>query len=177
MKNFKYILTILFFTLFSSTVYSETTIAVLDVVKLLKESKAAVSMKDQLNAVAKKYTDEDLKKQKEIQKQEEELLRQKSTLTPEAFSDRKNAFEKIVIEFNKSSQTKRKALSKAEKDAVSQIEDEVEKIVKNIIETDKITAVFRKSSVILSDNSIDITQKVVDELNKKLSSVTVKVTP
>ena len=177
MKNFKYILIFLFYTLFSSTAYSESTIAVLDVVKLLKESKAAISMKDQLNAVAKKYTDEDLKKQKEIQKQEEELLRQKSTLTPEAFSDRKNAFEKIVIEFNKSSQTKRKALSKAEKDAVSQIEDEVEKIVKKIIETDKITAVFRKSSVILSDNSIDITQKVVDELNKKLSSVTVKVTP
>ena len=94
MKNFKYILTILFFTLFSSTAYSESKIAVLDVVKLLKESKAAISMKDQLNAVAKKYTDDDQKKQKEIQKQEEELLRQKATLTPEAFSDRKNTFEK-----------------------------------------------------------------------------------
>ena len=50
-------------------------------------------------------------KQKEIQKQEEELLRQKSTLTPEAFSDRKNTFEKKVIEFNKGSQSKRRALA------------------------------------------------------------------
>ena len=177
MKNFKYILTILFFIFFIPTAYSQDKIAIIDVIQLLKDSKAAISMKDQLNAIAKKYTDEDQKKQKEIQKQEEELLRQKSTLTPEAFSDRKNSFEKIVIEFNKSSQAKRKALSKAEKKAVNEIEDEVEKIVKKIIETDKITAVFRKSSVILSDNSIDITQKVVDELNKKLSSVTVKVTP
>ena len=143
MKNFKYILTILFFTLFSSTAYSESKIAVLDVVKLLKESKAAISYKDQLNAVAKKYTDDDQKKQKEIQKQEEELLRQKATLTPEAFSDRKNTFEKKVIEFNKASQTKRKALAQAERDAVTQIEDEVEKIVKAIIDSDKITAVFR----------------------------------
>ena len=177
MKNFKYILTTFFFIFFISNAYSQSKIAIIDVIQLLRDSKAAVSMKDQLNTTAKKYTEADKKKQKEIQKQEEELLRQKSTLTPEAFSDRKNAFEKIVIEFNKSSQTKRKALSKAEKDAVSQIEDEVEKIVKKIIETDKITAVFRKSSVILSDNSIDITQKVVEELNKKLSSVTVKVTP
>ena len=177
MKNFKYILTILFFTLFSTTAFSQNNIAVLDVIKLLKESKAAISMKDQLNAVAKKYTDEDQKKQKEIQKQEEELLRQKATLTPEAFSDRKNTFEKKVIEFNKASQAKRKALATAEKDAVTQIEDEVEKIVKAIIDSDKITAVFRKSAIILGDTSIDITERVVVELNKNLSAVTVKVAP
>ena len=132
-------------------------------------------MKDQLNVVAKKFTEEDQKTQKEIQKQEEELLRQKSTLTPEAFSDRKNTFEKKVIEFNKNSQNKRKALAKAEKQAVNQIEEEVEKIVKEIIDNEKITAVFRNSAVILSDTSRDITQKVVDELNKKLSSVKVDV--
>ena len=177
MKNFKYILTILFFTLFSTTAFSQNNIAVLDVVKLIKKSKAAMSMKDQVNAVAKKYTDEDQKKQKEIQKQEEELLRQKATLTPEAFSDRKNTFEKKVIEFNKDAQAKRKALATAEKDAVTQIEDEVEIIVKAIIDSDKITAVFRKSAIILGDTSIDITEKVVEELNKKLSAVTVKVTP
>ena len=68
-------------------------------------------------------------------------------------------------------------MGKAEKEAVNQIEEEVEKIVKEIIETEKITAVFRKTAVILSDNSIDITKKVVDKLNKNLSSVTIKVTP
>ena len=85
--------------------------------------------------------------------------------------------KKKVIEFNKASQAKRKALATAEKDAVTQIEDEVEKIVKAIIDSDKITAVFRKSAIILGDTSIDITEKVVEELNKKLSAVTVKVTP
>ena len=177
MKNIKYILIFLLFTFFLSTTYSQDKIATLDVVQLLRDSKAAMSMKDQLNAIAKKYTDEDKKKQKEIQKQEEELLRQKSTLTPEAFLDRKNSFEKKVIEFNKNSQNKRKALAKAEKEAVNKIESEVESIVKDMIETKKITAVFRKTSVILSDTSIDITQKVVEELNKKLSNVAIKVTP
>ena len=177
MKNIKYILIFLLFTFFLSTAYSQDKIATLDVVQLLRDSKAAMSMKDQLNAIAKKYTAEDQKKQKEIQKQEEELLRQKSTLTPEAFLDRKNSFEKKVIEFNKNSQNKRRALAKAEKEAVNKIEDEVEAIVKDMIETEKITAVFRKTSVILSDTSIDITQKVVEELNKKLSNVAIKVTP
>ena len=78
---------------------------------------------------------------------------------------------------NKNSQNKRKALAKAEKEAVNKIENEVEGIVKDMIETEKITAVFRKTSVILSDTSIDITQKVVEELNKKLSDVAIKVTP
>tara|TARA_Y100000590_G_scaffold342770_1_gene391469 strand:+ start:1274 stop:1807 length:534 start_codon:yes stop_codon:yes gene_type:complete len=177
MKNFKYIYTFIFFILFTSISIAQDKIATLDVVQLLKESKAAISMKDQLNSVAKKYTEEDQKKQKDIQKQEEELLRQKSTLTPEAFSDRKNAFEKKVIEFNKNSQNKRRALAKAEKEAVNKIEEEVEKIVKQIIDSEKITAVFRSTAVVLSEDSIDITSKVVEELNKKLSNVTVNVTP
>ena len=166
MKHIKYILTFLLFIFIFPSAYSQDKIATLDIVQLLKDSKAALSMKDQLTTVAKKYREEEQKKQKEIQKQEEELLRQKSTLTPEAFSDRKNSFEKKVIEFNKYSQNNRKALGKAEKEAVNQIEEEVEKIVKEIIETEKITAVFRKTAVILSDNSIDITKKVVDKLNK-----------
>ena len=177
MKIYKFIITLISFTFLFTSAFAENKIATLDVVQLLKDSKAAISMKDQLNVVAKKFTEEDQKTQKEIQKQEEELLRQKSTLTPEAFSDRKNTFEKKVIEFNKNSQNKRKALAKAEKQAVNQIEEEVEKIVKEIIDNEKITAVFRNSAVILSDTSIDITQKVVDELNKKLSSVKVDVTP
>ena len=177
MKNIKYILTFILFIFFTTSAYSQNKIASLDVVQLLRDSKAALNMKEQLTAVAKKYTEEDQKKQKAIQKQEEELLRQKSTLTPEAFSDRKNTFEKKVIEFNKSSQNKRKALAKAEKDAVNQIEDEVEKIVKQIIDTENITAVFRKSALILGDTSIDITKKVVDELNKNLSNVKVNVAP
>ena len=177
MKNSRYILTFILFIFFFSSAYSQDKIATLDIVQLLRDSKAAISMKDQITIVVKEYGEEDQKKQKEIQKQEEELLRQKSTLTPEAFLDRKNSFEKKVIEFNKNSQNKRRALGKAEKEAVNQIEEEVEKIVKEIIETEKITAVFRKTAVILSDNSIDITKRVVDKLNKNLSSVTIKVTP
>ena len=176
MKNIKYILTTLFFTFFISSAYSVDKIATLDVIQLLKESKAAISMKDQINGVAKKYIEEDKKEQTKIQKKEEELLRQKSTLTPEAFSDRKNTFEKEVIEFNKKTQKKRLALSKAEKDSVRQIEDEVEKIVKEIIDTEKITAVFRNSAVILSDKSIDITPRVVIELNKRFRATAVTTT-
>ena len=177
MKNIKYVLTFLLFIFYLNPVYSQANIATLDVFKLLKDSKAAISITDQLNAVAKKYEGEGQEKQKTIQKQEEELLRQKSTLTPEAFLDRKNTFEKKVIEFNKDTQTKRKNITVARKKAIEEVEKEVEVILKKIIETDKITAVIKKTSIVLSEDSIDITQKVIDELDKKLSSVKVNITP
>ena len=63
MKNFKYILTTFFFIFFISNAYSQDKIAILDVIQLLRDSKAAVSMKDQLNTTAKKYTEADKKKQ------------------------------------------------------------------------------------------------------------------
>ena len=162
---------------FSTSLNAQSDIAVIDVVTLLKDSKAAVSMRDQLNEIAKKYTEQEKKKAGDIRKKEEELLRQKKTLTPEAFSDRKNAFEKNVIEFNKDRDAKRKALSKAERDSITKIEEVVEKVVQEIQKKDNITIVVRKSAVILSDPSIDITSKVVEALNKEISTIDVKVTP
>ena len=64
MKHIKYILTFLLFIFFFSSAYSQDKIATLDIVQLLKDSKAALSMKDQLTTVAKKYREEEQKKQK-----------------------------------------------------------------------------------------------------------------
>ena len=71
MKIYKFIITLISFTFLFTSAFAENKIATLDVVQLLKDSKAAISMKDQLNVVAKKFTEEDQKTQKEIQKQEE----------------------------------------------------------------------------------------------------------
>ena len=59
MKNIKYILTFILFIFFTTSAYSQNKIASLDVVQLLRDSKAPLNMKDQLNAVAKKYTEEE----------------------------------------------------------------------------------------------------------------------
>ena len=174
---FIFFFVLLFNLTYISNSHSQSNIAILDVLSLLKESKAAKSMKDQLDKVAKEYSDVEKKKAKEIQKKEEELLRQKSTLTPEAFSDRKNAFEKTVIEFNKTRDTNRRALAKAERESMVKIESAVEKIVKEIQTAEKIDVVIKKTAVILSEDSIDITSKVIEKLNKEVSTIDVNVTP
>ena len=174
---FIFFFVLLFNITYISNSHSQSNIAILDVITLLKDSKAAKSMKDQLDKVAKEYSDVAKKKAKEIQKKEEELLRQKSTLTPEAFSDRKNAFEKTVIEFNKTRDTNRRALAKAERESMVKIESAVEKIVKEIQTAEKIDVVIKKTAVILSEDSIDITSKVIEKLNKEVSTIDVNVTP
>ncbi|PPR43393.1 MAG: hypothetical protein CFH24_00172 [Alphaproteobacteria bacterium MarineAlpha6_Bin2] len=174
---FIFFFVLLFNITYISNSHSQSNIAILDVLTLLKESKAAKSMKDQLDKVAKEYSDVEKKKAKEIQKKEEELLRQKSTLTPEAFSDRKNAFEKTVIEFNKTRDTNRRALAKAERESMVKIESAVEKIVKEIQTAEKIDVVIKKTAVILSEDSIDITSKVIEKLNKEVSTIDVNVAP
>ena len=175
----KFILLILFAVFISvSTIkplYSQSSIAVLDVSKLLKESKASLSIQEQVKKLAKSINEDSKKNAKEIQKKEEELLRQKRTLTPEAFSDRKNAFEKIVIDFNKKRDAKRKALQSAEREAITKIEDATESIVKSISTEKNIDVVIRKAAIILSEPTTDITQDVIDKLNKQLSTIDVKV--
>ena len=177
-RLFIFFLFFIFFNItYISNSYSQSSIAVLDVLVMLKDSSAAKSMKEQLDKTAKQYTEEEKKQAKDIQKNEAELLRQQKTLTPEAFSDRKNTFEKTVIEFNKKREGKRSALAKAERESMRQIEDAVEKIVKEIQAADNISIVIKKTAVILSEESIDITSKVVEKLNKELKTVDVKIAP
>ena len=74
MKHIKYILTFLLLIFFFPSAYSQDKIATLDIVQLLKDSKAALSMKDQLTTVAKQYREEEQKKQKEIQNKKRNCL-------------------------------------------------------------------------------------------------------
>ena len=65
---FIFFFVLLFNITYISNSHSQSNIAILDVLTLLKESKAAKSMKDQLDKVAKEYSDVEKKKAKEIQK-------------------------------------------------------------------------------------------------------------
>ena len=77
-RLFIFFLFFIFFNItYISNSYSQSSIAVLDVLAMLKDSSAAKSMKEQLDKTAKQYTEEEKKQAKEIQKKEEELLRQK----------------------------------------------------------------------------------------------------
>ena len=53
----------------------------------------------------------------------------------------------------------------------------LEKIVKEIQTAEKIDVVIKKTAVILSEDSIDITSKVIEKLNKEVSTIDVNVTP
>ena len=46
-----------------------------------------------------------------------------------------------------------------------------------MITSGEITLVIRKSAVILSKDDIDITSKIVEKLNKEISTIDVKVSP
>ena len=68
-RLFIFFLFFIFFNItYISNSYSQSSIAVLDVLVMLKDSSAAKSMKEQLDKSAKQYTDEEKKQAKEIQR-------------------------------------------------------------------------------------------------------------
>ena len=95
-KKKRLLIFFLFFIFFNITYisnsYSQSSVAVLDVLTMLKDSSAAKSMKEQLDKTAKQYTDEEKKQAKEIQKKEEELLRQKKNFNARSFLRQKKYF-------------------------------------------------------------------------------------
>ena len=66
-------------------------------------------------------------------------------------------------------------MQSAEREAITKIEDATESIVKSISTEKNIDVVLRKAAIILSEPTTDITQDVIDKLNKQLSTIDVKV--
>jgi outer membrane protein len=159
----------LFFFYFSSS-FSDSAHFV-DFKKVLNKSKAGSEMQTELRnkfeAASKKFKQQD----KNLRKEESDIIVKKKILSKEEYQktievlrkkvaklqeDRKKTLNDIAISRNKS----KKSLLKA-----------INPIMKKYMEDNKIILIVDKSSVVLGDSSLELTDKIITILNKELPSL------
>ena len=104
--NFLLILLIFFSTNLFADQYPNTSIGIIDINKVLTESKAAIDATKQIEKIQKESEEESKNEDEQIIKEREKLIEQQSVMAPEAFEVKVADFEKKVQSYQIARQEK-----------------------------------------------------------------------
>lgn len=123
---------------------------------------------DELQKVFKARQDELKKKEDDLKTKRDDLQKKESVLADQVKLRKQMELEKDIVEFQKQGMTYQEEIRKKEYDMKKPILDAIQKIIEDIAKKDNFTMILNaKQGVVWAKNEIDITQRVVDEYNKK----------
>lgn len=148
-------------------------IATINIQSILRDSAAAKSTKQQIEAKRDQYQDELKKIEDKLHKEDQELAEQRSLLSPEALEQKSREFRSKITEAQKDVQQKKLRLDAAYANALNTIQEAVLKIVEKMSKDKGFVAVVPTSQLLYAQPQLDITKEVLTQLDKDLPKVTV----
>ncbi len=163
----------LFIFLFSYA-NAEQKIAFLDIQKILSKSVSGIF----LNTSIKKIQDEKLiefkNKKENLQNDEKKLIAKKNILEESKFEEQINDLKKKIINFNNERKNFSQDLNKKKLNGTNQIIKTLDPILKDYASKNSISIILQKKNILLGENSIDITQDILNLLDKKIKKINLK---
>lgn len=148
-------------------------IGVVNIQKIMRESKAAQSVRSQMQTKQKDLQSQLDAKEKELQKEDQELAKSRASLSKEQFEAKYKEFRNKVASAQSQVQKNRVALGKALNEALGTIQSNIASIVGELAKEKGLSVAISSSQVIYSAPQMDITEEVLTRLNGKLASVNV----
>lgn len=171
----KYLLALVaLLTLAAAPALAETSIGVVNIAKIMQDSKAASSVRNQLQAKQKSFQTELDTKEKALLAEDQDLVKQKDKVEKDAFEKKVKAFREKAASAQREVQEKKAQLDKSFSASLEEIQKTVQDIVKQVASEKKMTLVLSNAQVLYGDSSLDITEEVLKRLDAKLPNVAVK---
>ena len=166
-----FLLTALFLFYFSNS-FSENFVF-LDFNKVLNQSKAGASAQGQLKkkfkSVSEKFKDQD----RNLKKEETDIISQKKIITNEDYKKKVDVLRKKVASHQKNKRTAFNNIAKSRAEAKVSLLKKINPIIKKYMEENKIRMVIDKESVLIGDSTLEITNQIIETLNKEHSSLNI----
>ncbi len=150
-------------------------IAVIDIERVMVETRAAQSVRRQVQAFREQMRERFAGEEQELRREERELKRQSGTLDPATFDQRRREFERRVIDAQRRAQDASRQLDLAAKKALGEIQTVLIPVVKLLTEEMGFNIVVDKSQILFAVRTLDITEQVIRDLDQQIAEVTVKV--
>jgi Skp family chaperone for outer membrane proteins len=146
-------------------------IVTVDVQQILRDSLVAKDVQAQMDQRTDRYTKEVTSQENDLQKTQEELEKERTTLAPDAFNDRMRDFQRRYDALDNRVQATRQALQQSYNDAMTKVENTAVQIIADIAAERKANLVVAKAAVLFEAPELDITQEVIKRLDVKLPQV------
>ena len=170
----KYIVKIIVITylIFGITnAFAENKIVYVDMNKILKESKVGIFVEKELTKIHEAKLDNFNKTEEELKKEEIDLISKRNVMAREDFD--KNV--KILNEKAQEYQAQRRKwfddIGGKRNKARAEVLKTLDPIMTNYFEENKISLILYKRNIAIGTGELDVTDIIIDELNKKLPSI------
>lgn len=154
---------------------AESKVAVIDIDRILSESKAGKDIESQVKKIYKTLREDIQSREKEFRKKDQELGKERSVISAESFEKKVAAFQKEFSESQKDVQKNRVELEKAHQEAVLKVRDAMLKAAEKISEDRGFELVVPSVQVFFMKRDLDISEEVIDMIDKELPKVKVNI--
>ena len=166
---------ITFFVLSCTYTQAEQKIVYVDMKSVLNTSKAGKGAQDYLKKVLEKDTKDFANSEKELKKDEAELLEKKTILSKEEYQKKADELRKKVINFQTKKRNAFDEITKKRAEAREKLIKGIDPILKKHIKENNISLVMDKKNIIAASGvDFDITEIIIEKLNKELPSLNLK---
>ena len=146
-------------------------IGIVEVQAIMREATAAKSLQEQIEARRAQYQIEISAEEERLRGVEQELARQRSILSPEAYAKRRRDFEGDVAAVQRIVVDRRRELDQAYAGGVRILQIEVTKIIEEIATKKGITLVLPQAQTLYVDKELRISREVLKLLDERLPDV------
>lgn len=146
-------------------------VIVVDVQAALQKSSAAKSIRAERDHYAQTYQSEMDEQRKSLKDVENQLLKEKAALPSEEWQTKARAFERQVYDFNQRFQKSNQAIEKSFRTAMGELSQALAQVTEEVAGEMGANLVLHKMQVFLHDPRMEVTQIVIDRLNKRFPSI------
>ena len=152
---------------------TELKIGVVEPQKILDGTKSGKKIKDSLAEYVKVRQRLIDQEEEDLKKMEEDLVKQGAVLSPEAKKEKEEVFRRRMVDYQRKVQQLNQEVQAKKKEVLDEFNKTIEQIVRSIADKEQITLVVEKSNngsgsvIIYSHPSLDLTERVIKELDAK----------
>ncbi len=148
-------------------------VAVININAIRQNALAVRSIAEQIGKYRSAFQAEIKKEEEALRTANQELSRQRTLLSAEAFAEKRREFEQRVSEVQRKVQQRKVNLDKVQAESMGKVQGALNKIVSDIAKAKGYNLILRRDQAVLADASLDITGPVLTALNRDLANVVV----
>ena len=174
MKYFVKFFVVTFFFLICTYATAEQKIVFVDMKFILNQSDAGKGAQTFLQKTFKNNQKKFLDLEKALKKEENDLLAKKAEMTKDEYIKKTDNLRKKVIDYQSQRRASLDKITKLRAEARKRLFDKVDPILKKYVEDNGISIVLDKKDIVRANVDTDITNIIVEKLNKELPSLNLK---
>ena len=166
-KNFL----IFFLLIFTQNLHADNKIIYIDINKIITNSISGKHLNKELNKINDANIIEFKNIEKELKLEEENILKQKNILKESEFNVKVNELREKVKSYNKLKNKKNNDLKILRNNAAKKILSILNSILSEYSEKNSISLIIDKKNIVIGKSELDVTNKIMLLLNKKIKKV------